>query len=367
MNMSRGGGSGGRVGRGGMYGNNNRGGGNAGQNGGNFRNHARGGFGNRDHGNRRGGSFNAGVYSHQQGSSFRGRYNRSGRHDGGSFTARDSNASGSKKEDPKRTMTEFKLVGLEIQGLSWSWGTLPLPSLKPESHEALVSTEPIKLEADDSALPAEDSAPSVNGADMNLKTESSNPAPPAPTSEVPGSIQDGAPVDSTLSPPSRIRIYFHTPVTAEDAAPIPHASTLPIDASSVSLMSTRRGKRKRADDEDDDGDLDGSHHPEPSADGDAMSVTGGASLDGTGRGSVAPSVAETVSEGDWLMAAIGDDENDEDTSNVDDDKLEIHIAEDHHDGESDVRIIRSMWHDEETKSTFLTFISLKAVMLMILT
>lgn len=313
-----------------MYGNNNRGGGNAGQGGGSFRNNTRGGFGNRD---RRGGSFNAGAYSHQQGPSFRGRYNRSGRHDGGSFTARDSNASSSKKEEPKRTVTDFRLVGLEIRELDWSWGTLSSQPDKTASQGGPLVTDSIKLEAEDSVPSAEDNAPPVDGADVAVKVESGDTAPKP---ELTGSVPDGsASVDNTPSPPSRIRIYFHTPVTAEDAVPIPHASALPVDSSSVSLMSSKKGKRKRADDEDEDGDFDGVPHPEPSADGDATSVAGTADLDGVGRASVAPSMSETVSEGDWLMAAIGEDEGDGDASDVDDaEHHDTHDGEPHQDGES---------------------------------
>jgi hypothetical protein len=91
----------------------------------------------------------------------------------------------------------------------------------------------------------------------------------------------------------------------------------------------RKGKRKKL--EDDDGDAEeGRERPPPprsSQIDDNISVD----LDGVGRGSAAPSVAETASEGDWLMAAIAEDEGaDADVdvaTTVDDmDEEESHVA-----------------------------------------
>lgn len=313
-----------------MYVNNNRGAGNAGQGGGNFRNHTRGGFGNRD--NRRGGSFNAGAY--QQGASFRGgRHNRSGRNDTANAAARDPDAS-SKKEEPKRTVTDFSLVGLEIQELHWSWGVLSVPSAKTESQEELVSTDLVKSEAEDSVALTENDAPSVPAADVTVKTESGDSAPSVThSSEVTSVAPDAPAADSDASSPlSRVRIYFHTAVTAEDAVPIPHASALPVDASSFSSSLSKKGKRKRAEDEEEDVDLESINHPEPSADGDAMSTAGATDMDGVGRGSAAPSVTETASDGgDWLMAAIAEDDGDGDASESD--PHEIHQGDQNLDGE----------------------------------
>ena len=103
-------------------------------------------------------------------------------------------------------------------------------------------------------------------------------------------------VNSNTPPPSRIRIYFHTPVTADDARPIPNGSSFSYtDAPSDS----RKGKRKKIEDDDADGDLDDGRAPPPppqmaGLNDDRSSVAA----------SVAPSVAETASEADWLMAAI---------------------------------------------------------------
>lgn len=300
MNNNRGGGSGARGGRGGMYvNNNNRGGGNAG---GNFRNHARGGFGNRD--NRRGGSFNAG----QQGASFRGgRHNRSARNDSANAAARDSDAA-HKKDEPKRTVTDFNLVGLEIQDLHWSWGLLA-------EHPNIVKPE------------TEDSVPLdvVSSADAAVKIELSEAEPIGVTA---------------VAPSSRVCIYFHTAVTAEDAVPIPHASALPVDSS----LTLKKGKRKRADDEEEGGDL---NYPEPSVDGDAASTSG--VPDEVGRGSAAPSVTETASDsGDWLMAAIGEDDGDGDAS--DSEHREIAQDEQNQDG-THSRRLRYILNNVERAST----------------
>lgn len=109
------------------------------------------------------------------------------------------------------------------------------------------------------------------------------------------------------TPPSRIRIYFHTPVTADDAKPITPQSSFSLGQSSDPVL--RKGKRKKL--EDDDGDLEDGRGPPPPPPGIAV-VTPSVDHDGSeslvGRDSVAPSVAETASEADWLMAAIGEDE-----------------------------------------------------------
>ncbi len=113
------------------------------------------------------------------------------------------------------------------------------------------------------------------------------------------------PVDA---PPSRIRIYFHTPVTAEDAQPIPHSSTTnPVPSDS------RKGKRKKL--EDDDMDLEeGRTQPPPPHMSDD-------------RSSVAPSVAETASETDWLMAAIVEGEDAEHDGDEEEVGAQLHVNE----------------------------------------
>lgn len=127
-------------------------------------------------------------------------------------------------------------------------------------------------------------------------------------------------IEAALTPPpSRIRIYFHTPVSADDLQPLSSQPSFADDDSS-SLSNVRKGKRKKL--EDDDGDLeDGRGLPPPPphlsgirSDPDNASIAASADYEGlemaAGRDSVAPSVTETASEGDWLMAAIGEEDAD---------------------------------------------------------
>ncbi|OAX43076.1 hypothetical protein K503DRAFT_766174 [Rhizopogon vinicolor AM-OR11-026] len=303
MSGNRGGLTGQRGGRGGSIFMNNgsaRGGGAGQQNA--LRGHgSRGGFG-KDFHSRRGGSFNAGHQHHQNNAAFRGRgqghaSSRAGRQDGStSFGNRDASqfASSGKKDENRRTLTDFKIVGLEMPELGWSWGVLPSP-IKAEEKEVaaalLDSSQEVKEEemATDKLTGA--SAPKSDTAAMTEAAEAKADA----------SYQEQS-SSTTTPPPSRIRIYFHTPVSPDDSHPIPHNSsyTAPPD--------TRKGKRKKL--EDDDGDAEeGRERPPPprsSQVDDNVSVD----MDGVGRGSAAPSLAETASEGDWLMAAIAEDEGD---------------------------------------------------------
>ena len=140
-------------------------------------------------------------------------------------------------------------------------------------------------------------------------------------------------------PPSRIRIYFHTPVSADDSHSISAQSSVSLAPSAES--SVRKGKRKKL--EDDDGDFEEGRGPPPpppqhsSMEHGESSVAPSVDMDGTetpvGRDSAAPSVAETASEADWLMAAIGEDEGDAEGS----DGHHMHgAAEDHlHDADAD--------------------------------
>lgn len=270
-------------------------------------------YGNRDHGNRRGGSFVGGGGGHHQGvsgTSFRGRgqghayphFSRGGRHDSssGSFGPRDGSmasssfmggsSGGGKKDENRRNFTDFKIVGLEIQDLSWAWGVIPAPKspIKAESltEIALDSADPssLSINLQDHSDPA-----AVKG-----EEEQSTSEMPAPSVIPP--------------PPSRMRIYFHSPVTPDDSRPIPNGASFAITGSDDT--GSRRGKRKKL--EDDDGDLEEGRAPPPPPGGSRPERS--LSVDRLERASAAPSVepsvAETASEGDWLMAAIGEDEGD---------------------------------------------------------
>ena len=339
--MNRGGNRGGRGG--GMYNNMGGRGGGPGQ-GGSFRGHGNRGFGNRD--NRRGGSFNTGAgqnfphgnQSQQQSQqqqphhnqqnfsgSFRGRnqnyansHARGGRHD--SVAAhKDSSVSSAvssgKKEENRRTLTDFKIVGLELQDLAWSWGTVPKTSGSSGVNEGL----------NDSNVSLSAEASESQSAEQKLVVESNaGTEGPADTADATIAASDQSTVSDTVTvktdngslppPPSRIRIYFHTPVTADDAHAL--SSQPSLSHGSASESSVRKGKRKKL--EDDDGDIEdgrGPPPPPPQHSGfDHEDASASVSHDfeesdtGAGRDNVSLSVAETASEGDWLMAAIGEDE-----------------------------------------------------------
>ncbi|THH33800.1 hypothetical protein EUX98_g460 [Antrodiella citrinella] len=237
-----------------------------------------------------------------------------------------ANVSGGKKDENRRTLTDFKILALEIRDIGWSWGALP--TVKSEVKE--VKEEPSAVEVP----PPSEGVPL--GDQSSTDSTASQPPPPDATSEalqtpsasmsvseeVPAKSESVAPV--IPPPPSRIRIYFHTPVTADDAQPLTAQSSF---AQGSSESGVRKGKRKKL---DDDGDLEdgrGPPPPPPGVDHDSASISASVDYDGSetvaGRDSVAPSVA---SEGDWLMAAINDDVvegEDEDTLHVDE-----HLRED---------------------------------------
>ncbi|EKM59603.1 uncharacterized protein PHACADRAFT_181595 [Phanerochaete carnosa HHB-10118-sp] len=344
MGMNRGGNRGGRGG--GMYNNMGGRGGGPGQ-GSSFRGHGNRGFGNRD--NRRGGSFNAGAgqnfphgnpptqpaqqqppHGPQQNfsGSFRGRnqgyaggHSRAGRHDSAALhkdSSISSTVSSGKKDENRRTLTDFKIVGLEIQDLDWSWGTVLRPSAVADVKEELDdSRPPLASEvAESESIEQKPVVDSNAGTEGPAESADVTIALPEPSQSA---VPDATPVKTEGSsalppPPSRIRIYFHTPVTADDAHAV---STQPsFSHGSASESSVRKGKRKKL--EDDDGDIEDGRGPPPPPpqhsgfDHEDSSVGAGPdfeALDSTvGRDSAAPSVAETTSEGDWLMAAIGEDE-----------------------------------------------------------
>lgn len=302
MGGNRGGLTGQRGGRGGgvFMGNGSGRGGGAGQQNA-LRGHgSRGGFGKDFHNRRGGGSFNAGHQHHQNNATFRGRgqghaSTRASRQDGStSFGNRDASqfASSGKKDENRRTLTDFKIVGLEMPELGWSWGVLPSP-IKAEEKEVAASLLDPSPEVKDEEMGTDKLA--------GVGTPKSETAPVAEAADVKTDASQEQSSSST-PPPSRIRIYFHTPVSPDDSHPIPHNSsyTAPPD--------TRKGKRKKL--EDDDGDAEEGRERPPPPRSSQMDDNVSVDMDGVGRGSAAPSLAETASEGDWLMAAIAEDEGD---------------------------------------------------------
>ncbi|KAI6105428.1 hypothetical protein F5141DRAFT_1196464 [Pisolithus sp. B1] len=253
---------------------------------------SRGGFGKQDFHNRRGGSFSAG---HHQGNTGHGQ-GRGGRQDGTSSHTGNRDAS---MDENRRTLTDFKIIGLELPELGWTWGVLPAVVKAEEKEVAATHTDfshnPVKqgsTEAD----------PSLGGKTTELVPKGNNSyvqSGESVTAEVKAETSNAV----QAAPPSRIRIYFHTPASADDSHPIPHnyPSTL-----RVAPMDSRKGKRKKL--EDDDADAEEGRERPPVPHSSQMSDEANNELDGMGRASVDPSVAETASEGDWLMAAIAEDE-----------------------------------------------------------
>jgi 20S proteasome subunit alpha 6 len=298
-------------------------------------------YGNRDHGNRRGGSFVGGGGHHQGagGGSFRGRgqghayphFSRGGRHDGGggSSGSRDglmasssflaSSSSSGKKEENRRNFTDFKIVGLEISNLSWTWGATRTSGYQikaesvPEglsssssacSGDTVGQTDSLPTKDESTDLPASSAKVQEGEPTSDLKAAPDGNAVPRETSAPP---EMAAPT-AVPPPPSRMRIYFNSPATPDDSRPIPSGASFSIVGSDEA--GSRRGKRKKS--EDDDGDLEEGRAPPPPPGGSRPERS--MSIDRFERASTAasaePSVAETASEGDWLMAAIGEDEGD---------------------------------------------------------
>ena len=317
-------------------------------------------YGNRDHGNRRGGSF-VGGGGHRQGAggtSFRGRgqghsyshFSRGGRVDagGGNFGSREgpmasssflANSSGNgKRDENRRNFTDFKIVGLEISDLSWTWGAIPTSrcQIKAESiaeglsssssacsgdtvaqEDSLPSKEELADHPSPSANAREDPDPALVKGEpaSDLKVTPTPPDGHAGSQESPSLPEMPAPV-VIPPPPSRMRIYFNSPVTPDDSHPMPGGTIAGFEEA-----GGRRGKRKKS--EDDDGDLEEGRAPPPPPGGSRPERS--MSIDRFERASTAasadPSVAETASEGDWLMAAIGEDEGD-----AEDDGGELHLS-----------------------------------------
>lgn len=326
-------------GRGGFAGGGGGGGGRSGGQSGSLRGHnSQRNFGGKDFHNRRGGSFSSGGGNYQN--NFRNRNqhaNRSARQDGAAANPKDGPSStnlGSIGKENRRTLTDFKIIGLKIPELTWTWGVQPRAKVQVKEEELadIVSTATIKEEIieDQKSLDAASSANemdtlgegtkrsaevsnSVNAVDAETTTDDKALATSA---SVPGLPTSSVDPSQNSPPPSRMRIYFHTPVTPDDSRPIPHSSNYYGEAS-VSSSDVRKGKRKKL--EDDDGDIEeGRVAPPPPPQ--MGSGFGGSSVNtnddrSSVAASVAPSVPETVSE-DWLMAAIVEGEEEAEAEGV---------------------------------------------------
>ena len=238
-----------------------------------------------------------------------------------------SSSGSGKKDENRRNFTDFKIVGLEISDLSWTWGATRTPGCQIKSEpipEGLSSSSsacsgetvgqpdslPTKEESTD--LPASSAKAQEGEPTLDLKATPTAPDGRAVPQEMPPLHEMPAP--AIPPPPSRMRIYFNSPVTPDDSRPIPSGASFSIVGSDEA--GSRRGKRKKS--EDDDGDLEEGRAPPPPPGGSRPERS--MSIDRFERASTAasaePSVAETASEGDWLMAAIGEDEGDDEDDGV---------------------------------------------------
>ncbi|KAL1732718.1 hypothetical protein EV714DRAFT_270348 [Schizophyllum commune] len=287
----------------------------------------RGNFGNGMNNNNRGGrgSFNAGANAGMRG--------RGGMHGIPSkpLGARDSmNASmtsvGGKKDENKRTLTDFKMTGFELVEIGWEWGAKPAPKPPVKEEEGDDAEVPagetqeagstaMKVEENqeeaDAALKEPKAPASADKPETNGAPSASSALPPRPvTQPIPlppkpvfdesaiqppepdaaKAIPTGPRADAAASaPPPRIRLYFHTPAAADQGGSFTYGS----------VSDSRKGKRKKIEDDDGDDAEDERKRPLP------PHLANGYRDD---RSSVAPSIAPSAAEGsetgDWLMAAI---------------------------------------------------------------
>lgn len=313
-----GGGSGG--GRGGSH--SSRGGQLGGHRGGRGNWHAQG------HGRRGGGSGGGGGGGNSTARGRGGSFSHSGivRQNGSMNTSEKDRSSG-KKEDSKQTLTDFKIIGLEIENMLWKWGVcssegssegVPADQTESESKpisscKADVATDELKLELSDRVEEIEFGA-ALKEQEKNVVSSSS-----AATNHVIRAEKPVKPFSSTSHSPPRIRIYFNTPVVTED-----------MQKSNVSngVVSTRSKRRMPADGKGDDEDegrrIRAKLNPtsEESAIQDAPILDVNKDRD-SAPPSIDPSVASirTEDEGDWLMEAIAKDGD----GDVNADQNETHV------------------------------------------
>ncbi|GJJ07395.1 hypothetical protein Clacol_001597 [Clathrus columnatus] len=320
MNQSNRGGAGGGGGGG-----NRGGGGGHGSRGGQIGGH-RGGRGNwhaQGHSRRGGGGggSNAGTRGRGGGFSHSG-----GARQNGSMNTSEKERSSGKKEDPKQTLTDFKIIGLEIESISWKWGICnsedsqvtfsgdpnesdskraPDKSMSMSNANAVPAADEPKLELSDRVEEIEFGAALKEKEEHVIASSTTTAINHLPTTTGARMEKSAKSSSSTSQSPPRIRIYFNTPVITED-----------VQRSDTSV-SNRSKRRMPADEKDDEGDerrrirakLNPTSEESSSLPGPGPSIT-----DMTkDRDSAPPSIDASVTsirsedEGDWLMEAIAKD------------------------------------------------------------
>jgi 20S proteasome subunit alpha 6 len=225
-----------------------------------------------------------------------------------------------KKEEVRQTLTDFRIVGLEIESLKWRWGSCT----SSENVDSSKVAEPVKngteTITDDSRLALIDGVEEIEFGSALQETADASAAPEAPVlppkveslpkTPVESSKDSRSPLPGPPAPsPPRIRIYFNTPASLDDSQPKP--------VNGISNVSANRAKRKLSVEEEEEGrrrrtKLNPTSEAEE-ASRDTQSKAGDVEKD---RDSVAPSVdmsatasvsGRTEDESDWLMEAIGRD------------------------------------------------------------
>lgn len=298
---NRGGGGGGRGGshgsRGGQVGGGHRG------NRGNW--HAPG------HGRRAGGgSTNASAKG--RGGSFL--HSGAARQNGPMNTSEKERSNG-KREEPKQTLTDFKIIGLEIENMLWKWGVCNSDDSKAFSGEQIegeskvMSASKTDITIDEPNLELSDRVEEIEfGAALKEKEEKITSSPSATSNHVSAAVvRTGKAVkssSSTSQSPPRIRIYFNTPFVTDD-----------VQRSNVGngVVPNRPKRRMPADDKDeveDDGRrIRAKLNPTfeepmlepPVVDGNKDRDSAPPSIDASATST------RTEDEGDWLMEAIAKD------------------------------------------------------------
>ncbi|KAF8592466.1 hypothetical protein K439DRAFT_13551 [Ramaria rubella] len=243
----------------------------------------------------------------------------------GSLTEKDRSG---KKEEIRQTLTDFRIIGLEIESLDWRWGSCNITSSDTKDEDNSKVPQPTKGDTeavdDDSKLTLTDGVEeivfgsAIKDTEKGCDTEEV-PEPLAKTDSMAGTASEELGKDSHTPagppPPSppRIRIYFNTPPSLEESQP---KNT----TNGTLSTNSNRAKRKMSEEEEEEEEEGRRRRTKlnPTSEPEELSVEPQIILGDTekDRDSVAPSVemsatasvsGRTEDEGDWLMEAIGHD------------------------------------------------------------
>lgn len=212
-------------------------------------------------------SFNPQLPNGQSFTSFSS--NRSGRHQQNFAYGRDGTP---RREDSgtKKTLTDFRIIGVVCPTLKWSWGIIPTPAVKDIPEDGDVQEESTRgaLDIDLIAKPSDGETartpklPSSQLSDSETVTSTPTTAGPSHQTSAPSvtetllaTPQKTHPLPQTASSSacatsraptetSRIRLYFNSPVELEDR---PALHVAPVDQ--PNQHQRRGGKRKKEQEE----------------------------------------------------------------------------------------------------------------------